>query len=93
MSQFHVAQIETRMLELFEAGHRDPNLDDIGNLTRYLALYGLQLALGGIEGHVLFEITDGENDRGIDAVAVDEAAKLVVLVQSSGVRTAPVGYS
>lgn len=82
MSQFHVSQIETHVRELYEATHWDSSLDDVANLSRILALYAVQLELGDADGSQIVEITDGEGDRGIDAIGVDQSTKLVVLVQS-----------
>jgi hypothetical protein len=83
VSQFHVNQIETRIRDLYQADHWVAGLDDVNNLSRLLALHAVHRILGGPEPRQYeVEITDGADDRGIDAVGVDEAAKLVVLVQS-----------
>lgn len=83
MSQFHVNQIETRVRDLYETDHWVNGLDDANNLSRLLALHAVHRVLGGNEPRQYeVEITDGGEDRGIDAVGVDETAKLVVLVQS-----------
>jgi len=84
MSQFHVNQIETHVRTRYGDAHWDPKLDDAANLSRLLALHGINLVLGTSEedDHRVVEITDGDNDRGIDAVGIDLSAKLVVFVQS-----------
>jgi hypothetical protein len=83
MSQFHVSQIETHIRALYESSHWDSNLEDVANMSRLLALHALQLVLGPDAGSDrILEITDGTDDRGIDAVGVDESAKVVVFVQS-----------
>ncbi|MBU4215400.1 MAG: AIPR family protein, partial [Actinobacteria bacterium] len=83
MSKFHVSQIETHVRGLYEKTDWDPTQDDVKNLSRVLALHAVKLVFGDLaEGARIVEITDGEEDRGIDAIGVDEAAKLVVLVQS-----------
>ena len=83
MSKFHVSQIETHIRALYQAEHWDPELDDVNNLSRLLALYAVHLTLEDAAGSgVLVEVTDGGADRGIDAVGVDPNAKLVVFVQS-----------
>jgi len=84
VSQFHVNQIETHIRDRYGDGHWIVNLDDVANLSRLLALHAVNLVLGGAEndGQRIVEITDGEQDRGIDAVGVDSATKLVVFVQS-----------
>ncbi len=83
MSKFHVSQIETHVRGLYEATEWDGSLAEVNNLSRVLALHAVHLVLGELaEGSQIVEITDGEADRGIDAIGVDQAAKLVVLVQS-----------
>lgn len=84
MSQFHVNQIETHIRQRFEATHWRTKLDDVANLSRLLALRAVELALGlgSADESRIIEITDGTDDRGIDGVGVDTAAKIVVLVQS-----------
>lgn len=84
VSQFHVSQIETHVRSLFDQSHWKAELTDVNNLSRLLALYAVQRQLGSVssDAGVLVEITDGKDDRGIDAVGVDQAAKTVVLVQS-----------
>jgi AIPR protein len=84
VSQFHVNQIETHIRSLFEATHWKSELDNVNNLSRLLGLYGVHQHLGAVASDpaTLIEITDGTEDRGIDAIGVDPAAKTVVLVQS-----------
>lgn len=83
MSQFHVSQIETRLRSLYQTDHWKDELDDVANMSRLLALFAVQLVSGPDEGSKrIVEITDGSEDRGIDAVGVDEATKQVVFVQS-----------
>ena len=83
MSTFHVKQIETHIRSLYEAELWTPGIDDVANLSRLLAYHAVQLVLGTADdAERLVDITDGELDEGIDAVGVDSAAKVVVLVQS-----------
>ncbi len=83
MSQFHVSQIETHIRGLHEQDNWKATLDDAANMSRLLALYAVHHALAiDDDDERTIEITDGGDDRGIDAVGVDEAAKLVVFVQS-----------
>jgi hypothetical protein len=83
LSKFHVSQIETHIRGLHESSHWDSGLDEDSNLSRLLALHAVHLVLGDLaDGSQILEITDGGGDRGIDAIGVDPAAKLVVLVQS-----------
>ncbi|MFB8114483.1 AIPR family protein [Streptomyces sp. NPDC055962] len=83
MSKFHVSQIETHVRALYEPENWNAALDDPNNLSRLLALHSVHLVLGSPEeSQPLIEITDGAKDRGIDAIGVDSAAKLVVFVQS-----------
>jgi hypothetical protein len=84
VSQFHVSQIETHVRAKYQEGHWKPNLDDINNLSRLLALHAVNLVLGSTEDEAqrVVEITDGSSDRGIDGVGVDPRLKLVVFVQS-----------
>ncbi|MFJ8886814.1 AIPR family protein [Streptomyces sp. NPDC102402] len=83
MSKFHVSQIETHVRALYEPDNWNATLDDTNNLSRLLALHSVHLVLGSSEGsQPSIEITDGAKDRGIDAIGVDSAAKLVVFVQS-----------
>ncbi|MGY1779221.1 AIPR family protein [Geodermatophilus sp. SYSU D01036] len=83
MSKFHVSQIETHVRSLYERSKWKPALDEASNLSRILALHAVHLVLGELaDGSQIVEITDGGEDKGIDAIGVDPAAKLVVLVQS-----------
>jgi hypothetical protein len=84
MSQFHVSQIETRIRDLYQASYWNPELEDVWNLSRLLGLHAVLLVLGADpdDGQVQVEITDGTEDRGIDAIGIDQAAKLIVFVQS-----------
>ena len=83
MSQFHVSQIETYVRERYEAEHWKPALTIVNNLSRLLALWATDLVLPDTEEpSALTEVTDGGEDRGIDAVGVNLATKEVVFVQS-----------
>lgn len=84
MSQFHVDQIKTHVRSQYEGTHWDAELSEVNNLSRLLALHALKLAFRSEENDELHivEITDGGDDRGIDAVSVDSAAKVVAFVQS-----------
>ncbi|MBJ7902497.1 AIPR family protein [Streptomyces sp. DSM 110735] len=83
MSKFHVSQIETHIRALHETSNWKSSLEEVNNLSRILALHSVHLVLGPSEGlQPLIEITDGAQDRGIDAIGVDPTAKLVVFVQS-----------
>lgn len=83
MSKFHVNQVETHVRSLYEAGHWDSSLEDVANMSRLLAVHAVWLVLGPDDGNErIVEVTDGSDDRGIDAVGVDTNAKVVVFVQS-----------
>lgn len=84
LSLLHVRQIETHLRNVYAADHWQEALDDDNNLSRLLARYAVDMALGerAADGATLIEITDGELDGGIDAVAVDPLTNLVVVVQS-----------
>jgi tetrahydromethanopterin S-methyltransferase subunit A len=83
LSRFHVSQIETYVRELFESDHWIDGLEDVNNLSRLLALWALELTLGDAdESSSKVEVTDGGEDRGIDAVGVNTTTKEVVFVQS-----------
>lgn len=84
LSQFHVSQIETHIRDRYADPHWVHTVDEVNNLSRLLALHAVNLVLGDADddGQRIVEITDGTDDRGIDAVGVDHATKLVVLVQS-----------
>ncbi|WFF04833.1 AIPR family protein [Micromonospora sp. WMMD1076] len=83
MSKFHVSQIETRVRALYGDNYWTAKLDDFANLSRILALHAVHLSLSSADDtNRVIEITDGGDDRGIDAVGVDFGAKLVVFVQS-----------
>lgn len=83
MSKFHVSQIETHIRSLYEAMLWKPGIADVANVSRLLAYHAVQLVLGADDDlERLVDITDGGLDEGIDAVGVDPAAKVVVLVQS-----------
>jgi AIPR protein len=83
MSQFHVSQIETHLRSLYEADHWLTGLDEVANMSRLLALHAVELVLDHADGNDrIIEITDGAEDRGIDAIGVDQISKLVVFVQS-----------
>lgn len=84
LSKFHVNQIETYIRDRYADPHWEEGLDDVNNLSRLLALHSVNLVLADADddGQRIVEITDGTGDRGIDAVGVDQAMKLVVLVQS-----------
>lgn len=84
MSQFHVSQIETHIRDCYGPEHWRADLDDVNNLSRLLALHAVSVVLGAVEDHGqrIIEVTDGGGDRGIDAVGIDPATKLIILVQS-----------
>lgn len=84
MSKFHVDQIATYITNRYSAEHQRPDLDEINNLSRYLALYSVDMDLGDRPGTVQrkIEVTDGSKDRGIDAIAVDPVSNILVLTQS-----------
>lgn len=84
MSLLHVRQIETHLRDVYAGEHWKDELNDDNNLSRLLARYAVDMALGDAASDVatLVEITDGEQDGGIDAVAVDPLTNLVVVVQS-----------
>jgi hypothetical protein len=83
MSLLHVRQIETHLRGAY-AEYWVESLSDDANLSRLLARYAIDMALGerAADGATLIEITDGELDGGIDAVAVDPLTNMVVVVQS-----------
>ncbi len=83
LSKFHVSQIETHIRGLYEGEHWNADLNEVANLSRLLGLHAVHLVLGDLaDGSQAIEITDGGEDRGIDAIGIDSAAKIVVLVQS-----------
>jgi hypothetical protein len=84
VSRFHVDQIATYVTNRYGAERRRPNLDEVNNLSRFLALYSLDLDLGDRPGAAQrqIEVTDGGRDRGIDAIAVDPVSNILVLTQS-----------
>ncbi|MGY1764023.1 AIPR family protein [Geodermatophilus sp. SYSU D00779] len=84
MSTFHVDQIATRVVQDYATKYRRDELDDVNNLSRYLSLYATERILDGIAAtpQRLIEVTDGGKDRGIDAVAVDPNARLIVFTQA-----------
>ena len=84
VSLLHVRQIETHLRGAYSSEHWQTELDDDNNLSRLLARYAVDLVLGdrAADGATLIEITDGELDGGIDAVAVDPLTNVVVVVQS-----------
>lgn len=83
MSRFHVSQIETYVRDLYESDHWVSGLEDVNNVSRLLALWSLELMLGHADPAAsLVEVTDGGEDRGIDAVGVNTVTKEVVFVQS-----------
>lgn len=61
----------------------NPRLEDVNNDSRRLARHALTMSFGTPEedGYIC-EVTDGGEDRGIDAIGVDTQANRVVLVQS-----------
>ena len=77
LSQFHVDQIKTHIRNQYEEKHWIAQLDEVNNLSRLLALHALKLGIGSEENDSLriLEITDGREDRGIDAVSVALAQK------------------
>ncbi len=83
MSRFHVSQIETYVRGLYEADNWIPGIDEVNNLSRLLALWSIELMLGDAdESSSSVEVTDGGEDRGIDAVGVNTTTKEVAFVQS-----------
>ncbi|MEV8175738.1 AIPR family protein [Microbacterium sp. NPDC079176] len=83
MSQFHVSQIETYIRDIHEEDHWDSSITNVNNLSRLLAYWSIELILGEADGaSAIVEVTDGGEDRGIDAVGVNTATKEVVFVQS-----------
>lgn len=84
MSKFHVDQIATHLKKRYAADHWRDDLDEVNNLSRLLGLYSLDLVLGDAPSapQRIIEVTDGSKDRGIDAIAVDPVANLLVLSQS-----------
>lgn len=71
------------MRGLYESEHWKPELEEVNNLSRLLALWSLELMLGAADPAAsLTEVTDGGKDRGIDAVGVNTVTKEVVFVQS-----------
>jgi hypothetical protein len=83
VSKFHVSQIETHIRSLYENTWWRAEIDDVANLSRLLALYAVDLILDdATEGQRIVEITDGTEDRGIDALGIDPVSKLVVFVQA-----------
>lgn len=84
MSKFHVDQIATHLKSKYASEHWREDLDDVNNLSRLLGLYSLDLVLGDAPGAAqrIIEVTDGSKDRGIDAIAADPVANLLVLSQA-----------
>ncbi|AZZ39645.1 hypothetical protein C0Z10_07650 [Acidipropionibacterium jensenii] len=83
MSKFHVSQIETHLRGLYEGECWNADLGQVANLSRLLGLHAVHLVLDDVaDGSQIIEMTDGGDDRGVDAIGIDPAAKLVVLVQS-----------
>ncbi len=84
MSKFHVDQIATRVRQGYEFDHKRKDLDEVNNLSRYLALYASDrtIATTATPGQRITEVTDGTKDRGIDAISVDPAGKVIVFTQS-----------
>jgi hypothetical protein len=84
VSRFHVDQIATHVSDRYSSDHERSNLDEVNNLSRYLALHSVDLSLGDGPGmpQRIVEVTDGGQDRGIDAIGVDPVGRRLVLVQS-----------
>lgn len=84
MSLLHVRQIESYLRDTYSAEFWVPSLDDDANLSRLLARYAIDISLGEVadDGSVVIEITDGDGDGGIDAVAVNAVTNLVIVSQS-----------
>jgi len=84
VSKFHVDQIATHLKSKYASEHWREDLDAVNNLSRLLGLYSLDLVLGEAPGAAqrIIEVTDGSKDRGIDAIAVDPVANLLVLSQA-----------
>jgi hypothetical protein len=82
VSVVHVRQIESRIRDLYEEDEWLDDLDKSTNLSRLLARYAVDVVMPTGGAGATIEITDGEGDRGIDAVGVDPTASRVVVVQS-----------
>lgn len=84
MSLLHVRQIESHLKSTYAAELWRDELEERNNLSRILARWALDLALGdrARDAGALVEVTDAGGDRGIDAVAVDPLTSQVILVQS-----------
>ncbi len=84
MSKFHVDQVAAHVRARYEAEYQHSKLDEVNNLSRYLARYSLDLVLSDDPSAAqrIVEITDGSKDRGIDAIAVDPVQGFLVLSQS-----------
>lgn len=84
MSLLHVRQIESYLRDSYKAEYWRDDLQDHNNLSRLLARWAVDVALGerSSDGGIMVEITDGGGDRGIDSVAVDPVFPQVVLIQS-----------
>lgn len=84
MSKFHVGHIAKHIRTKFENEYGDPKLNEVNNLSRFLARYSLDLALKDDPSAAqrIVEITDGGKDRGIDAIAVDPVQNILVLSQA-----------
>lgn len=85
MSQIHVNQIAAKLRKSYPE-HIDQSIetqDPYYTNSRLLAYWSLDKVAQQKAGEsVTLEITDGENDRGIDAVGVDLSENILILTQS-----------
>lgn len=81
MSKLHVRQISAAVLGAYGA-HLPPELDDDARLSQSLAAFALERTIGLAPESAAARVVDGEDDNGIDAIAVDTESPRVVLIQS-----------
>lgn len=82
MSKFHVSQIETYLRGQYKEQWED-SLTAEANLSRLLGLDAVTRAFGANhDPSRLIEIVDGQDDKGIDTIGVDETEGLVILAQA-----------
>lgn len=77
-----MSQIETFLRELYEEEHWQHSLNVPANLSRLLALWAARSTIGPDATSDMVEVVDGSEDRGIDAIGVNNTTKQVVFVQS-----------
>jgi hypothetical protein len=84
VSKFHIEAIRSKIVSDYAAEHENPELDEVNNLSRYLAYYAVDLTLGEASSasQRLLEITDGGKDRGIDAIGLNLTTKVLVFSQA-----------